>query len=261
MAKGSWVKFPHPEAAYRYEGAALKKAWDRLHRGDCEPYPKDEASQEAWRLYHAGDFGAAIESGLAAETASGLNAANKAQSIYATYLEKSDAKRVKLFEETMARAEEAQEDHPKDANAYYFYALAAGRYSQSISIATALKKGLGGKIRTALEHALKLQPKHADSHIALGTWHAEIIGKVGAMVGGLTYGAKKEAAVEHFQKALKLNPDSAVARIEYANALVEMYGKDRMKEAEKLYAEATKVKPADAMERLDVELAKSEMED
>jgi tetratricopeptide (TPR) repeat protein len=258
MAK--WAKFPHADKAYRYDGAALKKAWDRLHRGDCEPFPKDEASQEAWRLYHAGEFEQAVTAGLAADTASGIHCANKAQSIYATYLEKSDARRQKLFEEAMERADGAIERHPKDANSHYFYALAAGRYSQSISIATALKKGLGGRVKAALEQAVKLQSKHADAHIAFGTWHAEIIGKVGAMVGGLTYGAKKEAALDHFQKAVKLNPDSAIAKVEYANGLVTLFGKEKMKEAEKLYAEAVKVKPADAMERLDVETAKSEME-
>jgi tetratricopeptide (TPR) repeat protein len=258
MAK--WAKFPHPDKAYAYDGAALKKAWDRLHKGDCEPFPKDEASQEAWRLYHAGEFEQAVAAGIEAETASGTNCANKAQAIYATYLEKSDARRQKLFEEAMERAEAAMESHPKDANAHYFYALAAGRYSQSISIATALKKGLGGKVKAALEQALKLQAKHADAHIAFGTWHAEIIGKVGAMVGGLTYGAKKDAALEHFQKAVKLNPDSAIAKVEYANGLVTLFGKEKMKEAEKLYAEAVKAKPADAMEWLDVEMAKSEME-
>jgi tetratricopeptide (TPR) repeat protein len=259
MAK--WARFPHADKAYAYDDAALKKAWDRLHRGDCEAYPKDAASQEAWRLYHAGEFEKAVAAGQAAETASGMNCAMKAQAIYATYLEKADAKRKKLFEEAMGWAEEAMASHPKDANAHYFFALAAGRYSQTISIATALKQGLGGKVKAALEQSIKLQPKHADAHIAFGTWHAEIIGKVGAMVGGLTYGAKKDAAVEHFQKALKLNPDSAIARMEYANGLVTMFGQDRMKEAEKLYAEAVKVKPADAMERLDVEMAKSEMED
>jgi tetratricopeptide (TPR) repeat protein len=81
------------------------------------------------------------------------------------------------------------------------------------------------------------------------------------MVGKLTYGASKDAAVEHFQKALKLNPESAIARIEYANGLVLLFGKDRMKEAETLYAEAATQKPADAMERLDVEAAKAELED
>jgi tetratricopeptide (TPR) repeat protein len=260
MAKASWAKFPHPEKAYAYEGAALKKAWDRLHRGDCEPFPQDEALQDAWRLYHRGEFGQAIEAGLAAGV-DGYNVANKAQAIYATYLEKTGAKRAKLLHEAMDRGEEAMAKRPKDANAHYFYAMAAGRYGQEISIAKALAQGLGGRVREALDKALKLEPKHADAHIALGAWHAEIVGKVGAMIGGLTYGAKKDAAVEHFQKALKLNPDSAIARIEYANGLVTLFGKDRMKEAEKLYAEAAKAKPMDAMERLDVELAKSELED
>ena len=76
----------------------------------------------------------------------------------------------------------------------------------------------------------------------------------------MTYGAKKDSALEHYQKALKLNPDSAIARIEYANGLIMLAGKARMAEAEKLYQEAAACRPADAMERLDVELARSELE-
>ncbi|MCX7892569.1 MAG: hypothetical protein N2544_09440 [Burkholderiales bacterium] len=260
MAKGSWAKFPHADKAYVYEGAALKKAWDRLHRGDCEPFPKSESIQQAWRLYHAGDFGGAVEAGLA-EGLDGYNVANKAAAIYATYLEKSEARKLKLLGEAMERAEEAMAKRPKDANAFYFYALAAGRYSQGISVAKALAQGLGTKVKEALAQALKLQPKHADAHIAFGSWNAEIVGKVGGMVAKLTYGASKDAALEHFQKAIKLNPDSAIARIEYANGLALLFGKDRLKEAEKLYAEAAKMKAADAMERLDIESAKEELED
>jgi tetratricopeptide (TPR) repeat protein len=260
MAKSGWTKFPHPDKAYAYDGAGLKKQWERLHRGDCEPWPKSDALQAAWRHYHAGEFERAVEAGLA-EGVDGYGVANKAAAIYATHLEKSGARKTKLLEEAMKRGEEAIRARPKDANAHYFYAMAAGRYSQEISIAKALAQGLGGRIKEALTQALKLQPKHADAHIALGAWHAEIIGKVGGMVGGLTYGAKKEAALEHFQKALKLNPESAIARIEYANGLATLFGKDKLKEAEKLYAEAAKQKPLDAMERLDVEAAKAELAD
>ena len=64
-----------------------------------------------------------------------------------------------------------------------------------------------------------------------------------------------------FQQALKLNPTSAIARVEYANGLVMLEGDKRMKEAEKLYAEAAECEPLDAMERLDVEMAKAELED
>ncbi|MCC6608824.1 MAG: hypothetical protein IT515_03985 [Burkholderiales bacterium] len=260
MAKGGWAKFPHADKAYVYAGSALEKHWGRLHRGDCEPYPHDAAVEEAWRLYHRGEFGQAIEAGVAAGV-TGYNVANKAAAIYATYLENSEAKKLRLLEEATARAEQAIEADPGSVNAHYYHALVLGRYSQGISIAAALKKGLAGKVKASLDKAIALAPKHADARIALGTWHAEIIGKVGGLVGAMTYGAKKEAAVDLFKTALKLNPDSAIARVEYANALVMLFGEARMSEAEKLYAEAAKCKPADAMERLDVEAAKAELEE
>jgi len=258
MAK--WTAFPHADKAYVYTQAALKKNWDRLHRGDCEPLPKDAKALDAWIAYHAGEFEKAAELGLKAGTA-GAAAANKATCIYANYLEKSEATRLRLFQEVVARCEALQREEPKNVNAYYLHAYALGRYSQGISVVKALSQGLGGKVKASLEHALRLVPKHADAHIALGTYHAEIIDKVGAMIGAMTYGAKKETGVEHFEKALKLNPDSAIARIEYANGMIMMLGEAKMQDAEKLYLDASKFKPMDAMERLDVELAKSEMED
>jgi tetratricopeptide (TPR) repeat protein len=127
-------------------------------------------------------------------------------------------------------------------------------------VAKALAQGYGGKIRAALETALSLAPKHAEAHVAMGAYHAEIIDKVGALVGGLTYGAKREAGEEHFRKAIKLAPDSPIARIEMANGLVLMHGKKAVDEAARLYAEAAAMKPRDAMERIDVEVAKSELE-
>src|SRR3954471_16502585 len=84
-----WPKFPHPAAAFSHDAAGLKRHWARLHRGDCQPFPKDAAVQEAWRHYHAGAFGQAVDAGLAAGGA-GVNAAVKAQTVYAHYLAKSD---------------------------------------------------------------------------------------------------------------------------------------------------------------------------
>ena len=102
----------------------------------------------------------------------------------------------------------------------------------------ALAQGLGGKVKEALLTTLKLEPKHADAHIAYGSYQAEVVDKVGGIVAGMTYGAKKDSALEHFQKALKLNPESAIARIEYANGLILLFGKGRLADAEKLYKEA-----------------------
>jgi tetratricopeptide (TPR) repeat protein len=259
VAKSTWKKFPYPDKAFAYAGADLDKNWARLHRGDCEPFPADAAVQDAWRAYHAGDFAKAVELGLKAGDA-GINAANKAAMIYANYLEDDEDEKLRLFEEIADRCVARQAAEPDDANAWYIHAYALGRYSQGISIGKALAQGLGGKVRGSLEQALKLQPAHADALIALGTWHAEIIDKVGSLVGGLTYGAKKEMGEKHFRAALELNPDSAIARTEYANGLVMLFGRSRIKEAEKLYAEAAARTPADAMEKLDVEAAIAELD-
>jgi tetratricopeptide (TPR) repeat protein len=259
MGKSTWKKFPHADKAFSYAGAALKKNWERLHRGDCEPFPEDSAAQDAWRAYHAGEFAKAVEIGLQAGP-SGINAANKAAMIYANHLEEDEDARLKLFEDIAERCVALQKTEPKNANAWYIHAYALGRYSQGISVGKALAQGLGGKIKNSLDQALNLQPRHADAHIALGTWHSEIIDKVGSMVGGLTYGAKKEAGEKHFRTALELNPDSAIAHTEYADGLIMLFGRSRLKDAEKLYAEAVACKPADAMEKLDVELAKEEMD-
>ena len=57
MAK-KWAKFPHADKAYAYDAAALKKNWARLHKGDCEPLPKDADVLDGVAAFHAGDFGA-----------------------------------------------------------------------------------------------------------------------------------------------------------------------------------------------------------
>lgn len=258
MAK-KWAKFPHADKAYAYDAAALKKHWARLHRGDCEPFPKDADVVTAWRHFHSGEFGDAVEAGIAAGGA-GVNAAVKAQTVYAHYLEKSDKAKLALFEEAAEWADERRAKAPKDANAHYLYAFALGRYGQGISVAKALAQGFGGKIKDALLTALKLDAKHADAHTAYGSYQAEVINKVGALVAGMTYGAKKDGALEHFEKAVKLNPESAITRIEYANGLILLFGKGRIDDATSLYEKAAAMKPMDAMERLDVELAKSELE-
>jgi tetratricopeptide (TPR) repeat protein len=258
MAK-KWVKFPHAEKAYAYDAAGLKKHWARLHRGDCESFPKDAGVLDAWRHFHAGEFGQAVEAGLAAGGA-GVNAAVKAQTVYAHYLEKTDKAKLALFEEAAAWAEERRGKAPKDANAHYLYAFALGRYGQGISVAKALAQGMGTKIKDALLTAMKQDAKHADAHTAYGSYQAEVINKVGGLVAGMTYGAKKDSAIEHFEKAVKLNPESAISRIEFANGLLLLFGKGRIGDATKLYEQAAAMKPMDAMERLDVGLAQSELE-
>ena len=261
MAK--WTVFPHDADTYRFDATALKRHWTRLHAGDAEPLPKDDKVLAAWQLFHAGDFQKATEAGLKAHAsgaAGAMTVANKSQAIYATYLEASEKIKLALLSEVAERAEKQAQQDPKDANAWYCFAYALGRYSQGISIAKALAQGLGSKVKNALETTIRLSPKHADAHIALGAFHAEVIDKVGSLLGR-TQGASKEAGLAHYKTALKLNPTSAIAMIEYANGLVMLEGDKRMAEATRLYESAAACEPMDATERLDVETAKSELED
>jgi tetratricopeptide (TPR) repeat protein len=258
-----WKAFPHDADAYRFDAATLKKKWARLHAGDAEPLPKDDKVLAAWQLFHAGDYQKATEAGLKAHAGGAhgaMTVANKSQAMYATYLEDSEKTKLALFLEVAERAEQHTRDEPGEANAWYCMAYALGRYSQGISIAKALAQGLGAKVKNALETTIKLSPKHADAHIALGAFHAEVIDKVGSLLGR-TQGASKDAGLAHYKTALKLNPTSAIAMIEYANGLVMLEGDKRMAEATKLYESAAAFEPMDATERLDVESAKSELED
>lgn len=282
MLKTRWKPFPYPDKAYDYAGQRLAEHWPRLHNGDREPYPTpadlkslvdgrpefappdslEQAAvelQDAWRAYHRGDFGQAIERGLAVGPL-GYGVANKAANIYATYLETDQSAKLALLQESAERAEFVFVRASAVVNAWYFHAQALGRYSQEISVASALAQGLGGKVRTSLDEAIKREPRHADAHIALGTFHAEILSKIGAFLGGLTYGVSQEAALGCFETALTLNRQSAIARIEFANGLAMMCGKAELARATKLYQEAAACPAADAMERLDAELAKSELD-
>ncbi len=277
-----WKKFPYDASCFAYEGAALKAAWPELHKGDCEPFPDPafvkaafarhpklkgrleadktaEALQSAWRAYHRGDFFAAVEEGKALG-AIGASAANKAACIYATYLESDSGRKRDILLAAAERAEALQAAAPTFPNAFYFHALALGRYSQEISIVKAMAQGIGGKLKASLDKAVALAPKHAEAHIALGAYHAEVVSKVGGTLAKLTYGASREEAARRFALARKLLPDSAIARIEEANGLVLLFGKAKLKDAESLYAEAAKRPPADAMQELDAEHAREEAE-
>lgn len=281
--KSAWAPFPHAAKAFDQAGDKLAKAWPALHAGDCEPFPDDKraaalikaagkaapkgldaaglanALQDAWRAFHRGDFQQAFEAGSALGPV-GASVACKALAIHASYLVDDEDEQLKRYEQAGKLAEAAISALPGEANSHYRYAHAMGRYSQGISIAKALKLGLATKVRKALEKALEIAPKHAEAHTALGLYHAEIIDKVGALVGGLTYGAKAAEAEKHIATALKLTPDSPIAHVEHANLLLLLHGDKKEDAAAAAFEKAGKLKPRDAMEALDAEFARDQLE-
>ncbi len=276
MDTKNWTAFPHGQKAFDYPGERLREFWALLHRGDCEPFPDPqrilalepdhpdaegaaETLADAWRAYHHGDFGRAVNLGESLGLL-GHAVANKACGIYADYLEEDDEAKLEIYTAGIRRADNAIREFPDDPNAHYFHAFLLGRFSQCISVGQALAQGVGGKIKASLERALKLAPQHAEAHTAIGLYHAEIIDKVGKLVGSLTYGASADKAMEHFSKALELTPDAPIANLEYGNGLYLLFGDKRLDDSNAAYERAAKAKPIDAMQKLDVEYAKASLD-
>jgi len=115
-------------------------------------------------------------------------------------------------------------------------------------------------VKSALDTALKLAPKHAEARTALGLYHAEIVGKVGGMLAKLTYGASAGEAEKHLKEALKLTPESPIAWIEYGNAQLLLRGDKGEDDAAEAFAKAARLKPRDAMEALDTAWAAEQIE-
>ena len=277
-----WVRFSYKGDGFTHPGAALAKAWKGLHRGDRAPCPDTkrvqalvaaypgtagprldvaalaERLQGAWRAFHAGDFEKAWVDG-AALGALGAPVAAKAGTVHATYLEDDDRTAEARLAEAVRLAAGAAAVAPGYANAHYFQAYALGRLSQRMSVLKALAAGHAPRIRAALEATLELEPEHADAEIGLGLWHAEIVGKVGALAARLTYGASADAARTHLRRALKLDPRSPIAHIEHANGLLALDGDAAQDAAIGLYEAAVALEPRDAMEWLDVAQAKAEL--
>ncbi|OGT59131.1 MAG: hypothetical protein A3E01_20045 [Gammaproteobacteria bacterium RIFCSPHIGHO2_12_FULL_63_22] len=281
--KSGWAKFPHDAKAFDVSGDKLKKAWPTLHAGDGEPFPDEKRAaallksagkkapkdidstslssqlQAGWRAFHHGEFQQAFEIGEALGPV-GASVAIKAIGIHATYLVDDEDEQLARFNRAVDLAETAIAALPGDANSHYRHAFALGRYSQRISVAKALKMGLAGKVRSSLDKTLALDPKHAEAHTAMAIYHAEIIGKIGALIGGMTYGAKASEAEKHIAQALKLTPDSPIAHVEHANLLLLLHGDKKETAAANAYEKAAKLKPRDAMEKLDGEFARSQIE-
>lgn len=256
--QAAWPAFPYPAPRFVHSAASLRRAWHSLHAGDAEPWPRAAALVQAWIAFHAGQFEQAAHAGLALGL-DGYAVANKASCMHAVYLETSAQARERRLLDVAARCEEQQARQPDVPAAFYWHAYALGRHAQALSVLRALAQGTGGKVRSSLETALALAPRHADAHVALGVWHAEIVDKAGALAARLAHGASRDAAIAHFEAALAIHPGSAIARVEYARALVMLDGRARAAEALALCRTAAAAEPQDATERLDVERARQEL--
>jgi tetratricopeptide (TPR) repeat protein len=236
----------------------VSRHWPRLHGGDGEPLPVSPELLQAWTLYHRGEFERAHEAGLTLAEhgqVAGMTVALRALCVYATYLEPRSAQRWQLFEQAQAQATRQTELQPDNPNAWYLLAYALGRHAQSISVAKSIALGLGQRAHAALDRTLSLNPRHADAHLALATFHAEVIDKVGEVVGAMTYGVNRATGLSLYDRASELNPGSLVGMLETARGLLMLDPEHQQQRSERLYQQLRVARTLDALEALVVGLA------
>ena len=244
-----------PQFIHTLSEADLIKRWDQLHAADLAALPSGELLG-CWLLFHNGHY---ADAARAADDlgSDGIPVLIRSVVAYTDYICEDEDETVELLQQAYLLGEAHSHD---STNNQFTTALAMGRYSQSISITKALAKGLGGKVKHLLSEVLNSEPNHAEAHLAMAMYHAEIIDKVGAALGGLTYGAKAKTAYQHIDQALELVPN-AINLIEAGNAILLLKGDKGMDEATAYYERAAEVEALDALQAMDVDFAQSQLED
>lgn len=204
-------------------------------------------------LVDAGRFQEAYEAGLRLATPEALALAAKGASFHAMYLAKPEEKRA-WFERAEKAASQAIAKAPDYAEGYFERARALGRLAQYKGILEALAEGLAPKIRSDLEKTLKLDPNHAGAMVALALWHFELVQK-GWLVAA-TQGADGAKVEPLMKKAIELEPDGIIHRVEYAKVLAAWNKKE---EARKQLETALSLPAKTAADRYDQERARQEL--
>ncbi|WP_104991011.1 hypothetical protein [Deinococcus sp. NW-56] len=168
----------------------------------------------AQSLYDQGKWQEAASAAAALKTSAGYALA--AESTTAGAGLSAESAKKGLFQKAQDYARQAISADKNNPDAYFELARAQGRLAQYSGILNSL--GLAGDMKKNLDTAIKLRPNMASAYVALGLWHANLVSK--GTVATLATGAKRNQINPNFEKAIALEPNKAIHRIEYANALI-----------------------------------------
>lgn len=208
-----------------------------------------DALADAHAAFDAGRFLEAAEHAAGAGSANGLLLAARALRVHGSYLAAPEEQK-ELFQQAMQHAQAAVELAPDDPWTHVESSSAIGRYAQTIGIGEALTGGYGGKMRDALHDALELDPDNAVAQLALGSWHANVVDRTGALVARMTFGATRKKAMEHLERALSLAPNNQAVLLETGTALLVLDADKHRERALELLEAAAAIPPSDAYETL-----------
>jgi hypothetical protein len=166
------------------------------------------------------------------------------------------ASKQKLLEEVISYTDQAGELVNADPMAMFGRVYAKARLGEDLPIAVVLKRGYTSQIPDELDALLKKAPNQPYALALYGGYQAGVIRKVGAFVGGITYGVDADKMEQFFARSFKQANNLPIGHYEYANALTYVYGDDEHAKALAQLQVAAAIKPINAMEALEVAHAK-----
>ncbi|MGB7405330.1 MAG: hypothetical protein WA906_06555 [Pacificimonas sp.] len=202
-------------------------------------------AQSADALFRDGKFTAATVAARETGTVDGLALAARSALVVAAYESTSEAKAKALIADAIADADEALAKSPGNPDALLQKAIAIGYRAQLTNGRTDAKAA-----RELMQQARKAAPKNPLAHASLGGWHSGAVGTLGSFIAGAALGAKKDAAIESFDRAVRLAPNDPTFRTFYAMGLVDIGRADETKQLRALLTPAAKATPKDGFEEL-----------
>lgn len=274
---------------YFYAGEKLKAQWHKLHSDDAIDYPSADniqillapymgteleaealplnfdgdytalaiKVQQAWRLFHAGQYKDAYTLANTLGLA-GLLPKLRSLAINHHYFVDSRKERQATFAALIREIERVQTKYRlESAPVYLLKAFAIGRYGQEISPVSAFAKGLGGKLKRNIYKAAELEPHNTEAIMFKAVFDAEAINHAGSITGKLLYGASKKRAREYFKRAISASPESTALLLEYGKACLYICPRKKRNEA---YQTLNQLSQIPALDLGDVENKKQALE-
>ncbi len=134
-------------------------------------------------------------------------------------------KRLKEYRRAEEYARQAIALDPSSTWGYFYVAASLGDIALVSS--TSKQIDLAAEIRSSLEKSLALDPKNGFAYHVYGIWHRKMaeIGKTSRLVASVIYGRSPpsgnlEKSIEYLKKAVALNPDVIVSRLELAKSYI-----------------------------------------
>lgn len=209
----------------------------------------DDVMAEAVTLYRQGAFREAADLTRRIDDARSLAFAARATLAYAAYVAPPGEDIAALEHgEQLARAALARD--PDNIEALLHLAIALGYQSR---VKGYIKSHFAGRAKEAgkvIDRALDIDPRHAWSQAAKGSWHAELVAVGSALVVRALYRASAKKAISYYQRAMELLPGNPTIRIEFAKALLRMRKKKYRARAREQLTKAMTLEAGDAFEEI-----------